>query len=547
MKKIVQNLLDKKYAPYLISFILITPSLLWVFIDNRVWPWDQAWYGEVSVDLYYKFLNNSFFEWTKSMGSAFGIKAPAIAWFGQFFVPLSTIVGTIDRALMIQIIFIQFLSLVFIYRIVLLLTDKNKKLALLGTVIMASAPLFIGMGHQYFVESLQLFAVIFFIFIIINIGVWNKYNSIIAIFIVFAYAMLVKITSPLYLLLMMILGLFYFMRIIRKNSAKEYFKKKTSIFLYLIGISFLFAVFSWYVINWDNIYQFMKLASSGSAAELYGTKSDFLTKFRLWLVFFQKSFFISTIAYMIYCLLGFFLFQCILKFKQVMTVKNSIVVFLVSLGSIFLVLIFFSFQINEETRYLLPILPYIVIAICLILNKMKNNFLIIFFLLIFFLQYFLVNSVALGIIKNTPQGISSWVMKKNSSKDDLKNIKALVKKTCVKESEFKINIVGVEFPWLNANSVSYYAMQDKLKTHIICYYTSLGYAENNVENAWRRFKSINPPFFIISDNEVTKNLEAFNGVSSRIIEKIKVDPDFVQQDFSQSNIIKIFKNVPVLR
>lgn len=532
--------LENKYFPFVFSFILLIPSLIWIFLDNHVWPWDQAWYGEVSVDLYYK-LTHSISLWPKAMATAFGIKAPAIAWIGQFFVPFAKITGSIDRALLLSVVLAQFLSLLFIYKIVLSLTNR-KTIAILGNLIMASAPLFIGVGHQYFVESLQLFIIILIIFIFINLDSWNIYDSIIASATAFAFAMLIKITSPLYILLLVPIGAVYLIKFTKKDSIKEYFKKKSNIILYIFGLIFIVAVIFWYAVNWNSIFQFMKLASSGSAAELYGSKASFFNKFNLWLLFFRKSFFVLITTYISLALVVFSV-GYILRTKNKIVMKKSISMFWISLGSIFLTLIFFSFQINEETRYLLPLLPYIVIIICLALDWLKSDFAVGFFASIFFAQYVFVNGIALGIINNTSQEISSWVTQKKSNGDDLGNIKIILEQTCVKESEYKINMVGVEFPWLNANSVEYYAMQNKLKTDRQCYYTSLGYTENNMENAWTRLQSINPPFFIISSDKITQNLEAFNGVSLQALKRITADANFAPQNVPQLSTIKIFKNI----
>jgi len=540
IKKMFKRLLDEKYLPYLVAMILLIPSLVWIFLDNHVWPWDQAWYGEVSVTLYYN-LTHSISLWPQAMMSAFGIKAPAIAWFGQFFVPLSNLVGSVDRALLLYIVLFQFLSLIFIYKIILFLTNKNKNLALLGMIILASAPLFIGMGHQYFVESLQLFAVVFTIFIFINIGTWNKYNSIIAFIIALSYAMLVKITSPLYIMPILALGFIYLIKNPQKESIKDYFKKRKNIILWILGILFSLAVISWYVINWNTIFQFMKLASSGEAAELYGTKDSFYNKFNLWITFFRQSFFVSILAYVVCLAMGFFAIKHIARLKNINWKENFTNVFSVSLITIVITLIFFSFQINEETRYLLPLIPYVAIIICLMLNKAKASMVFIFMGL-FFGQYVFVNGVTLGLFEES-QEINAWVTQMQPDKNNIKNVKYIVKKTCNRESEYKINMVGVEFPWLNANSLEYYAMQSRLKTNIICYYTSLGYAENNAENAWTRLETINPPFFIISNDKISKNLEAFNGASSQIVERIKNDPNFAQQSSSNSKNILIFKNI----
>jgi len=32
--------------------IAVAPNLVWIWLDKTVWPWDPAWYGKHSVDLF---------------------------------------------------------------------------------------------------------------------------------------------------------------------------------------------------------------------------------------------------------------------------------------------------------------------------------------------------------------------------------------------------------------------------------------------------------------------------------------------------------------
>src|SRR6266567_3478961 len=100
MYKKLNSIVSQKYFPYGVILLLIAPNIAWIFFDKHVWPWDQAWYGEVSVNLYYM-LTHSISAWPSTMISAFGTKAPALAWFGQFFVPLSKFGLSIDEALLL--------------------------------------------------------------------------------------------------------------------------------------------------------------------------------------------------------------------------------------------------------------------------------------------------------------------------------------------------------------------------------------------------------------------------------------------------------------
>src|SRR6266851_1260236 len=70
---------ERSIFPYVVSVLLLLPGVYWVLKDQTVWPYDQAWYAEVSVDLWYSLTHHPG-EWAASMLSAFGTKAPGVAW-----------------------------------------------------------------------------------------------------------------------------------------------------------------------------------------------------------------------------------------------------------------------------------------------------------------------------------------------------------------------------------------------------------------------------------------------------------------------------------
>jgi glycosyltransferase involved in cell wall biosynthesis len=539
IRKVALNVFKNYHL--VVLFLLITPSIIWVFTDNSVWPWDTAWYGEISVDLYYK-LTHSFFDWWQLMIHAFGTKAPGIAWIGQFFVPLAKITGSIDRALMVSVIVTQFLALLLMYKIVLSLTNK-KILAILGGIIMASAPLFVGMGHQYFVESLQLLAVLSLIFIFVSMRKFNRYEIILSLIVLLPFAIIVKISSPLYLIFPVGLIMLYLFKMPEKISIRRYFRDGRNTGYYALAIVFSLIVIAWYVVNWDVIYQFMNLVSSGTAAELYGTRAPFFEKINLWLVFFQKSLFLPIVMYFVFSVVCVYLFQYIFLKKH----KLLELPIIIPISSIVLVLVFLSFQINEETRYLLPLLPYVIIFICWILYKINNIWMNIATIMVFILQFIFINGYTLDLIEIKPQDINSWatVIYKNS--DQKREIEAIVEQTCKSESAEKFSVVGVEYPFLNANSVEYYATQQKIKTNFQCYYVSLGFAENNVDKAWKNMMTYRKaPFFISGPSDLyDQEPDAFNIVALPIFEMVKNSELFVEEKNPALGQIKIFKNISI--
>src|SRR3954453_10493111 len=75
-------------------------NVVWALTDRSVFAWDQALYAKATVDLF-RILLTSPSAWPDAMLRVFGSRAPAIAWLGQFFVPIGVAAGSIDFALLL--------------------------------------------------------------------------------------------------------------------------------------------------------------------------------------------------------------------------------------------------------------------------------------------------------------------------------------------------------------------------------------------------------------------------------------------------------------
>src|SRR4051812_23551785 len=80
--------------------LLLIPSIVWIGLDQHVWPWDQAWYGEVTIDVW-RARHLGMETWLQAMLHAIGAKPPLMTWAGQFFIPLSHLTGDIESALLL--------------------------------------------------------------------------------------------------------------------------------------------------------------------------------------------------------------------------------------------------------------------------------------------------------------------------------------------------------------------------------------------------------------------------------------------------------------
>jgi hypothetical protein len=115
---------------------------------------------------------------------------------------------------------------------------------------------------------------------------------------------------------------------------------------------------------------------------------------------------------------------------------------------------------------------------------------------------------------------------------------AVVERTCAAEAAGKINIVGVDYPWLNGNTLGMLAFSRFAERGRRCYYTSLGYAQADPEAAWSRVQEFQPPYYVGIDYgnarnplpppyaDVAARGSAFNRVNQDVFERVTRSSEF---------------------
>jgi hypothetical protein len=286
----------------------------------------------------------------------------------------------------------------------------------------------------------------------------------------------------------------------------------------------------WYGKNGQNIFAFTKLASSGEASLLYGEKASFGVKILYWLTSFQKSFFSYSLTLILFVSLLYVAIRALLKFMAQVDRKKIIlnhfdICTIASAFQIVLVLSVLSLNINQENRYLLPLMPHLVIILAWILEKINNRVILAVISCLLVFQLIAVNAQATGLIPPNLE-FSYWLHPFNQDHTHKDILEKVVDSTCDINDRGKYNIIGLELPWFNANSASFFTAQQLLKKGFRCYYTSLGYAENNQEKAWQRMIDLNVNYFVTLSPSMDIKIDAFNKVSLPILERIKNSPMF---------------------
>jgi hypothetical protein len=518
---------------------MVLPSVYWALKDKTVWPYDQAWYAEVSVDLWYSLIHHPG-EWAASMLSAFGSKAPGVAWIGQFFVPLGQAGGSVEFGLMLSILAANFGTLLLMYRIGLELSSGSRTIALFGMLFAGSAPLSAAMAHQYLVESLQVFAVTYIFWTAIASPKLSRLRLLAHLLTATSIALLAKSTSPLYCALAGVLAFYSLFR--AKSWVKDRQDRAQSLALLCIGCVLAAGTLGWYVHNFQQVVAFARIATSGTVALNYGTAGTFYSKLAYWLRATRVNFFIpfALPALSLILFAGVYLGS---KHGYRAWPRHANLMTAAALMHLFFVLALFSSQVNEENRYLLPLLPSIAICLMWMLSlsvRFHPGTLACFLLAI---QFGVTTAQALNLTSADPN-VSYWLQPYSSDATARTELSELIRMTSEPGTELRYNIVGVELPWLNANSLDYYAVKGRLETGRRSYFTSLGYAETDIEKAWTRLVQIGIVYFVSLEEDKQPNPPDFvNRVTLPALRRVVSDPGFARVNFPSRLGILLFRRI----
>jgi len=527
-----------------VIFAVTLPSFYWIVNDRHVWPWDPAWYGEVSVDLWFKF--GHFSKWGPAMLSAFGTKAPGIAWFGQFFVPLGRAMGSIETGLLCSVLAAQIGSLVLASKIAEEFAPGRRLVACVSVLVFASAPLFVAMSHQYFVEPLQLFGVAYFYFLAARGHRMQRVTLLGNLLIATSIALLAKSTSPIYCALP---GLIATHALFLKREPGVEASPK-GVFLGWICVSaglILCAVCAtFYLKHLQELRGYVSIAMNLEFTANYGRRGTFLQKLPFWLHAlhwdFESSWVIA--GQLILFGVGMGVSKMRADRQNVLDEARRTRLNLLAISSVIHILTVISLcslNYSEEIRYLLPLLPAIAVVNIWLVCRIRQPWLVAGVVLLLSFQWIAVCSQALGWGQFGGRNCF-WLLPFDRDRKPATEIVRIVRHTANLAGSPRINIVGIELPWLNGNTLSFYSAKEKLITHQRCDYVSLGYAAKDLNAAWGRMIELKPGYFIsLEEAAQLANPDFLNVISVAALRRIRDDPDFVPEPFASDLNVVLFR------
>jgi hypothetical protein len=524
---------------YVWCAFLIVPSLVWICKDHAVWPWDQAWYGQVSADLWF-WLGHSLKQWMVTMTEGLSIKPPGIVWIAQFFVPLGTLFGSIEAALLFSVLLTQFAMLVLLFRIGQRIAPGSRLIPAAGVFFAASSQFFVGLSHEMLVEPLQALATAWTFYIALRIQDWPKSRVVVHLGSAIVSGLLAKTTTPLYCLLPCLYCGYFVLRKPGFPNFRNEWKLWPSRILMVVFVFLAVMCALWYFKHFAEAWQHARDSSSGDVSLNYGSRDSISNKLVLWWGLFVQAF---VGPYLPWVCLGAIVVAASLQTLRGRAHSDRPSVQPVAIFSVIeiaLIVFIFSLNIAVEPRYLYALLPCAAILfmqICVFLPARAVAVLMV----LTSVQWVAVNAAALKLTSGIPKQ-SQWLLPVHPDRSQYDELARVVRLT---DMPGRYNIVGVEEPWMNANSASFFAAKQSLKAGEHGYYTSLGYAQQDVDAAVRRIEELQSPYVITraeANQVVPPNF--VNIVSLPVLARMRHDPRFTPASFDSPDGVLIFRFSP---
>lgn len=523
---------------YLLAALLLAPSLVWIAEDHRVWPWDQALYGEVSVDSWY-WLTNSFVKWFQTAADELNLKPPAIVWIGQFFVPLKGLFGSVEVSLLVFVVLTQFLLLLILFRIGSILSPESRLVAATGVVFAGGAQLFVGLSHQFFVEPLQAVAVAWAFLIALKAPQWSKSRILLHLAANLAFGLLVKASTPAYCWPVWLYCLLVLLRKPSDAASSSEWNSRSFRAFAVVACTSVFLCSFWYLRHLSDVWWHVRESSSGETALNYGSRDTLFHKLGIWIPIVGRSFFSPYLGWVCVIALGI---AAISLWRRRFSRSNldfhlSPIVSL-SIVQIATLLLLFSLSISVDSRYtyaMLPCLAVLFMRMCMSFPRPA----IIAMLLLCGGRWVIVSDAFL-VPGNQIENRSEWFYEPQRDRTDFDELTRAVSLTSIVADRY--NMIGVEYPWMNANSAAFFAAKNRLITGVRSAYISIGYAQKDLDAAMRRIVDFHVVHVItLAADSQDPSPNFLNLVSRAVVETIQRDHRFNRLPFPSKTGILVFE------
>lgn len=521
------------------AFVLVLPNARWMALDASVWSWDPSWYGDNAVNLWWQLVHAPS-RWPAAMVHAFGSKAPGVAWLGQLFVPFARLTGSVDLALLLSVLCTQAVALWLLGSSIRRLFAEGKLACILVPAWAAGTTLFVSMGRHFMVESLQLMAVTACYWVAINARQWRRTPATAHLVLAVSIAMAAKITSPAYIVGPVVVALWEILRPGAHHRTDGVAGWRLAVLVSMAGLVFLITAF-WYAVNFKTVLAFAKTATSSEIALHYGFIRPFGEKFTYWAraAFYAFSFPPMGSAVLVAAGIGAFALAWtrFIRCHRVMNKPQGIML-VIALLQLVLLLLIFSSCLNEDSRYLLPLLPAVGIVLGWLFSGLRVIPLQIAVLLLCLTQWGMVNLPSNNPEPADSEAKFSWLARPRLDARCKNDVTRAVTWINERAQPDELVLFGIDALWLNNSTFAFYDAKVGLLTGRRVTYGSLFRLDKErVKKALDTLERTPPALFVSLD---PARLEPDDDFARPLLERIQHDPLYERAPFESDEGIVIY-------
>ncbi|HEX8168891.1 MAG TPA: hypothetical protein VF601_24270 [Beijerinckiaceae bacterium] len=508
---------------------LLFPSVIWIFKEQMVWPWDQAWYAEVALGLAHA-AGEGPVAWLQAMLHLPSFKAPLLQWLAQASTGLAGMLGSYERSFLLLNVALNAATLALVFSAVLRL--HGSLLAGLAAVLLCGgASLFIAMTHQFVVEPLQALTIAGLMRLSLEAGRLPTMRLTAATAIWVALAILAKTTSVGFIAPFLVY--IVLVRLIESRGPVPAAGWRDRMLAGIAALTVVAAV-TWYAVNWSNVLAHIRNATVSDVALHYGSIGTLGSKLRFW----STSLLHAVTPWPFLGYATALVVAAALGIGVVRTLRMPIPAWFSALaasGTLFALCLFgtvaagllsYASQINEETRFLTPMIPLIAVLVGWSLSTVRQEWLAAMAVVLFAGNTVAGHLHAHGAISLSPFN-SPWLKPYQVEPASVRRLEQAVRLSCDPKPPRRFTIVGVEKLDFNANSAAFFSEKQKGVLGYRCAYTSLGYAERDLDRAVKRLQELADYFVTLPTGEIPDDPKDFlNQVSKPMAEWIANSPDW---------------------
>ncbi|HEX8664649.1 MAG TPA: glycosyltransferase family 39 protein [Beijerinckiaceae bacterium] len=508
---------------------LLVPSVIWIFKEEIVWPWDQAWYAEIALHLAHAAKDGPL-AWAKAMLYAVTSKPPLLQWTGQIAVPFAALLGSYERAFLLVNVAFNAATLAVVFSTVRRL-GGSPLAAIAAVLLCGGASLFIGMSHQFFVEPAQALTVAGLMRLSLETGRLPAIRLAAATAIWMALAFLAKTTSVGFTV-----PLLAYIAVARFAAARVPKSATTRGDLALAGLAVLLvaATAAWYGVNWPSVAAHIRNATMTEVALHYGSIGTLGEKLGFWgsallHALTPWSLLGCAVALVVLTALGGAALRTLRlparTWLAEAVASGTLFAFCLA-GTVAAGILAYASQINEETRFLAPMIPLVAVLAGWSLSSLRREWLTAAAAVLFAANAVAGHLHAHGVIALPPAQTSVWLKPYRVEPDSVRRFERAVRLSCDPKSTHRHGVVGVERPDFNLNSAAFFSEKQKGALGYRCQYTSLGYAETDVERALKRIDIMDSDYFVTlpADRIPADPKDVLNQVAKPVAERIAANP-----------------------